>query len=127
MAEYTFDRTLKVNAALSFGGLIIWLLISMTTNRREAWDSDVFWSLGVPLMLLLNAVAAFLDPSKIVLKGMLSIALQPVAMIIMAGEIGSMFPLGLILFGFMGLFYSVGGAIGAFLKKQFFSSCGTKE
>ncbi|MBI2427670.1 MAG: hypothetical protein HYV29_02540 [Ignavibacteriales bacterium] len=127
MIQLTFDRTLKINTALALGGLIVWVLISMMTNRREAWDSDLFWSLGVPLMLLMNVVAAFVDPSKVVLKGMLSVVLQPVAMIVMAGEIGSMFPLGLILFGFMGLFYSVGGAIGAFFKKQFFTSRKTEE
>ncbi len=121
------DRTVKINIALALGGLIVWLLISMMADRREAWDSDLFWSLGMPLMLCLNAVAAFVDPSHVILKGMLSVVLQPVAMVFQSGEIGSMLPLGLILFGFMGLFCTIGGVVGAFIKKQFFLSRETKE
>ncbi|MEW5797367.1 MAG: hypothetical protein AB1728_00035 [Bacteroidota bacterium] len=122
MTERASSLTQNINIALSLGGLIVWLSISMLTDKREAWDSDLFWFMGVPLMILLNAVASFLDPSQIVLKGILSVSLQPVAMIFQTGEIGSMLPLGLILFGFMGLFYSVGGVVGSFVKRNFFST-----
>lgn len=127
MSNFNVGSAAKINLALAFAGMLVWIIISQMTDRKEAWDSDLFWSIGVPLMFVINGIGAFLDPRRIAVKGIVSVALQPIAMIIMAGEIGSLFPLGLILFGFMGFFYSIGGVIGAFLKKQFFSSRETRK
>lgn len=110
-------RSFAVSAGLALGGLAVWVAITSLTDRREAWDSGVFWSAGVPAMLALNAIAAFLEPERIPLKGLLSVSLQPVAMGVKTGEIGSMFPLGLLVFAVLGLFYALGGAAGAFLRR----------
>ena len=101
-------------------GLGVWLVISAITRRREAWDSGVFLSFGVPVMLLLNAAAGFVEPERIRLKGLISVSLQPAAMMVKAGEVGSMFPLGLMMFLILGLLYSAGGAAGAFIRNRFF-------
>lgn len=122
MSHFNFDRAAKINLALALAGMFVWILISLMTDRREAWDSEVFWSLGVPLMMALNAVTAFLDPNKVAVKGIVSVALQPAAMMVQAGEIGSMFPMGLVVFAFLGLFYSIGGVVGAYVKRQFFTT-----
>ena len=110
--------------ALAVCGLAVWVLITSLTNKKEAWDSAVFWRFGVPAMLAMNAAAGFLEPERIMLKGLLSVCLQPVAMMARSGEIGSMFPLGLMVFFVMGLLFSVGGAAGALVKKKFFSPPG---
>ena len=107
--------------ALALGGLAVWVLITELTHRREAWDAGEFWSMGVPAILLMNAVAGFLEPRKLMLKGIISVSLQPLAMTVKAGEIGSMFPFGLIVFLVLGLFFSAGGAVGAFVKRNFFT------
>ena len=73
-------------------------------------------------MLLLNAAAGFIEPERIKLKGIISVSLQPVAMTVKAGEIGSMFPFGLVGFLLLGLLFSAGGAAGAFIKKKFFAA-----
>lgn len=72
-------------------------------------------------MLAVNAAASFADPRQPVIKGLVSVSLQPVAMICAAGEIGSMLPLGLIVFAMLGLIYSAGGFAGLFVKKRFFT------
>ena len=107
--------------SLALVGMLVWIGISLSTNKREAWDSEIFWSFGFPMMLLINAIACFIHPHNVMLKGISSVSLQPLAMIILAGEIGSMFPLGIIVFGFMGLLFSLGGVVGSFLKIKFFS------
>ena len=94
------------------------------THRREAWDSPYYWRYGVPGMLLINAVAGFLEPRRIKLKGLASVSLQPLAMTVKAGEIGSMFPFGLVVFLVLGLLFSAGGAAGAFVKNKFFTPPG---
>lgn len=116
----------RISLLLAFCGLAVWLLITSLTGRREAWDSPYFWRCGVPAMLLLNAAAGFLEPERIKLKGLISVSLQPVAMTVKAGEIGSMFPFGLVVFLALGLLYSAGGGAGAFVKHKFFSPPGVK-
>lgn len=110
-----------VSVTLALCGLAVWVLITSLTNRREAWDSAYFWRFGVPAMLLLNAAAGFIEPERIRLKGLISVSLQPVAMTVKAGEIGSMFPFGLLVFLALALFYSAGGEVGAFVKRRFFT------
>lgn len=115
-----------ISVILALGGLAVWVLITSLTHRREAWDSGAFWSMGVPAILLMNAVAGFLEPERIMLKGIISVSLQPVAMTVKAGEIGSMFPFGLVVFLVLGLFFSVGGVAGAFIKRKFFAPASEK-
>jgi hypothetical protein len=114
--------TARIHILLAVSGFAVWLLISTLSTRREAWDDSVFWLIGVPLMLILNAVAGYIEPKKVVLKGIISVSLQPVAMVIIAGEIGSLFPLGLILFLFLGWVYSIGGLVGAYIKTRSLST-----
>ncbi|MCK9408930.1 MAG: hypothetical protein WCX28_04725 [Bacteriovoracaceae bacterium] len=116
------SKQIIVNTALAVSGMIVWIVISMITEKDEPWDADLFWSYGTFSMLGINAIAAFVDPHGIIPKGMISVSLQPVALMFVAGEIGSMFPLGVIVFGILGLLYSIGGLAGAFLKNQFFRS-----
>ena len=111
-----------VSILLALSGLAVWVLITTLTNRREAWDSVYFWRYGVPAMLLLNAAAGFIEPERIKLKGIIPGSLQPVAMTVKAGEIGSMFPFGLVVFLLLGLLFSAGGAAGAFIKNKFFAA-----
>ncbi|OGS10711.1 MAG: hypothetical protein A2234_08720 [Elusimicrobia bacterium RIFOXYA2_FULL_58_8] len=89
-------------------------------GRREAWDSPVFWTIGLPALLLMNAIAGFIEPDRIILKGISSVCLQPVAMMVKSGEVGSMFLPGLMLVLVQGLFFSIGGGAGALIKNKFF-------
>jgi hypothetical protein len=116
------SRIRAVNTALAAGGMIVWFVLAAVTGKVEPWDTDQFWSYGLVAMLLLNAAASFLDPQDVLLKGIISVSLQPVAMMLLAGEVGSMMPLGLFVFGLLGLFYSIGGFIGWFIKTKYFHS-----
>ncbi|MEW6062400.1 MAG: hypothetical protein AB1600_10730, partial [Bacteroidota bacterium] len=110
--------TTRINLALAVTGFVVWMLISALPSGNETLDDRLLWFVGVPLMLIVNAVAAYFHPKKVVLKGMISASLQPVAAIVVSGEIGSVLPFGLILFLFLGWLYSVGGLIGAYKKTR---------
>lgn len=114
----------SVPVALALGGLAVWVAITSLSGRREAWDSVYFWRYGVPAMLLMNAAAGFIEPERIKLKGIISVSLQPVAMTVKAGEIGSMFPFGLAVFLVLGLLFSAGGGAGAFIRNKFYTAPG---
>ena len=111
----------RIPIALALGGMAVWIVITSATGRREAWDSSYFWSVGAPVMLAMNAAAGFLEPRRLRLKGIISVSLQPAAMMIKTGEIGSMFPLGLLVFLVLGLLCSLGGSAGALVKREFFT------
>jgi len=89
-------------------------------NLREAWDGRGFGPYFIS-MLLLNAAAGFMEPERIMLKGLFSVVLQPLAIFVKSGEIGSMFPFGLVAFFVLGLLFSIAGALGAFVRKKFFA------
>ncbi|MBI4801755.1 MAG: hypothetical protein HY796_04435 [Elusimicrobia bacterium] len=109
-----------VPVILALCGFAAWLLISSAFNLREAWDGPGFAPYFI-LMLMMNAAAGFIEPEKIIRKGILSVSLQPLAIFVISGEIGSLFPLGLIAFLALGLFFSAAGGAGAFIKKKFFA------
>jgi hypothetical protein len=40
-------------AASAAAGLLVCLAISLATGRKEAWDSEVYFSVGIPVMCVL--------------------------------------------------------------------------
>jgi hypothetical protein len=105
---------------LALCGFGVWFLISSAFNMREAWDGPG----GKPYfiaMLLLNAAAGFIEPERKMLKGLASVVLQPLAIFVKSGEVGSMFPMGLIAFFVLGLLFSIAAALGAFIRNKFFA------
>ncbi|OGS59912.1 MAG: hypothetical protein A3J79_04155 [Elusimicrobia bacterium RIFOXYB2_FULL_62_6] len=114
-----------VPVILSVCGFGVWFLISSAFHLREAWDGPG----GKPFfisMLLLNAVAGFIEPERKILKGLASVFLQPLAIFIKSGEVGSLFPIGLIAFFVLGLLFSIAAALGAFVKNKFFTPAPNK-
>lgn len=116
-------REYLVQAILAAAGFTVWFAVSSIYNLREAWDGPGFLPYTLS-MIALNAAAGFIQPRRLMLKGILSVALQPVAIFIRSGEIGSMFPLGLAAFLLLGLLFSVAGKAGALIK--FYSSGGDR-
>lgn len=109
-----------VPVVLALCGFGVWFLISSAFHLREAWDGPG----GKPYfiaMLLLNAAAGFIEPERKILKGLASVVLQPLAIFIKSGEVGSLFPIGLVAFFVLGLLLSIAGALGGFVKKKLFS------
>ena len=52
---------LIVLAALAVSGWALWMWAE-SKSGAEAWDHDVFWSVVLPAMALLSAIAGFLRP-----------------------------------------------------------------
>lgn len=105
-----------VGSSLILLGLAVWLLICAVTHRREAWDSGLYWSLGMPLMALASAAAGFLSPKRPWRWGLLVMAPQPLALFIQSPS-GSMLPLGLIVFLFLSLPCILAAFLGSWLGR----------
>jgi len=84
-------------------GMALWFGASLLGGRREAWDSPVYWSLAYPLAVLAAAVIGHLWPQRPGRVVLALFAAQFFAMLIRNGDLGSLWPLGLVLFGLLSL------------------------
>ncbi|HSO07710.1 MAG TPA: hypothetical protein VLW45_10735, partial [Pelomicrobium sp.] len=43
-------------------GAAIWIGIAAASGRREAWDSELYFALGIPALCVLALVLGYLSP-----------------------------------------------------------------
>ena len=82
-------------------GLIIWVVIALVSGHREAWDSPTYFTVGLPLMLLISGIAGAVRPNTCWLWGIAVVIPQLFVMIIsgLAVQVGaSLLPVGLFIF-----------------------------
>ena len=103
--------------AAAAGGALIWVLICSVSGRKEAWDSDLYFSVGMPAVCLLAAVLGFLEPRRTWRWGAAPFVGQFVAMLGMVGP-GNLLPLGIIVFAVLAAPSIVAARLGAFLRAR---------
>jgi hypothetical protein len=86
-------------------GVAIEVWISLATGRREAWDSTLYWAVGLPVALLAAAAIGYLTRGRGWLAALLIVPGQVLAMAYRSGSIGSLslWPLTLALSCVLGL------------------------
>ncbi len=75
----------------------------MLADRREAWDSGTYWSMAYPLALLVCAGLGYryrLKPWRWAAALFLA---QFIAMCVRNGELGNLWPLGIVMFMILAL------------------------
>lgn len=73
-------KQLYLAATLSIIGLAVWITISKITNEVEAWDSGLYFLIGLPIMFGAAAIAGFIVPDRPWRWGILVVSLQPIAL-----------------------------------------------
>lgn len=94
------DHTLYIAAAIC--GALVWILISALTRQTEAWDSGLYFSLGIPLLCGVSFYFGYKNPVRPWRWGLLPGAGQFLWMIIAHGP-GNLLPLGVIAFGILSI------------------------
>jgi hypothetical protein len=98
-------------------GAVGWLGISQLTHRREAWDSDLYFSWFLPSVALVVAGLAFFAPRRSWRWAFIPFAAQ--AVVAFAQNPGAnLLPLGLLVFAFYGAVCLVPAWIGAALRRR---------
>jgi len=87
---------------------------------REAWDSEQYWSTGLPAMLAAAFVVSFISRQQPWIIGYAPFAAQAATMAAESGDY-SLLPLGLILMGVIGLSGVVAALTGAKLGTRIFT------
>lgn len=77
------------------GGLLVCLAISMATGRREAWDSEAYFYLGIPIMCAVIFVIGYRFPDR-PWRWAMSMAAGQAFALVMAGNSLSLWPLSLV-------------------------------
>jgi hypothetical protein len=74
-------------------GVGLELVIHALSGRREAWDSGLYWTLGLPLVALLSGAIGLASERSDWLWTILIVPSQVTTMMVRSGEIGSLWPL----------------------------------
>lgn len=108
-------KDLVIFSVAAFSGLTIWLVIARGSGQAEAWDSPLFFRVGVPALVAVATAVGALRPGRAILWGFATIALQPVALLLMS-EPSPLMAVGLIFFSVFALICALGAFIGGLLR-----------
>lgn len=103
--------------AAAGAGALIWVLISTASGKREAWDSSLYFSVGMPAVCLLAGALGFLEPKRTWRWGLAPLAGQFFAMLLMVGP-GNLLPLGVIVFGVLAIPPMIVARLAAYVQSR---------
>jgi hypothetical protein len=98
-------------------GAAIWIVVARLSGRREAWDSGLYFSVGIPAVCLGSMALAFLEPRRPWRWGVLPLAGQFLWMVLSQGP-GNLLPLGVAAFGVLSIPSIIAARIGAFIATR---------
>lgn len=79
-------------------GMALWFIASFKLGKREPWDDQFYWGAVYPIAVLASGVMGVFFPDR-PWRWVLTLFLaQCVAMTIRNGELGNLWPLGMLLF-----------------------------
>jgi peptidoglycan/LPS O-acetylase OafA/YrhL len=82
-------------------GALLWVLAAVLSGRREPWDSPYYWSIAYPAAIFVAGCIGFFFPHGSWRWAFALFGAQFVAMCILNGEVGNLWPLGLALFALL--------------------------
>lgn len=103
--------------AAMVSGAVIWIVIALVSGRREAWDTGLYFSFGIPAVCLVSMAFAYLEPGRAWRWGVLPMAGQFIWMLLAQGS-GNLLPLGIIVFGVLSVPPIITARIGAFIAAK---------
>jgi len=99
-----------------FSGILVWILVSSYSGRREAWDSALYFTFGIPALCLVAGVLGFVEPKKPWRWGIVPFLGQAIAMFTAQG-FGNLWPLGMVAFGIFSIPSLITAKVGAAIAK----------
>jgi hypothetical protein len=98
-------------------GAATWIVVAMAGGRREAWDSELYFPLVMPVIALTAGIVSYRVPVRTWRWAMFPFAAQ--ALVMVAQEpLGNMLPLGLILFFIFGALCLIPARIGVLAARK---------
>ena len=102
--------------AVAFGAAL-WAALVHVSGKREAWDSEIYFRIGLPVCYAVSGIFGFVEPHHSWRWGALPFVGQFMWMIVSAG-VGSLMPLGAIAMGVFALPGVLLAILGAALARK---------
>ena len=106
--------------AVVFGAALwaaLWAALVHVSGKREAWDSGLYWRVGLPVCYAASGIFGYLEPHCAWRWGLLPFVGQFVWMLVSEG-VGSLMPLGAIAMGVLALPGVLLAIVGAALARK---------
>ena len=103
------------DAAVAGMGFALWVLIPIFTGRREAWDSSIYFTMGIPVMAVVSGFLGYLLPGSWWHFGLAAFLSQAVY-IIVKGPTANLLPPGLVVLAVFCVPYLAAACLGARLS-----------
>ena len=98
-------------------GTVVWVVVSEASGRREAWDSQWYFLISVPVVCVVSAALGFVEPSRSWRWGVAPLVGQFSWMLLTQGP-GNLLPLGVVVFGVLSVPSIITARIGAFFGSK---------
>jgi hypothetical protein len=98
-------------------GILVWIVVSSLSGRREAWDSSAYFQFGIPALCLVSLVMGYLSPDRAWRWGAIPLGAQTAWMFATQG-FGNLWPLGLIVSGIFAVPPILAARLGAFIHRR---------
>ena len=98
-------------------GILVWVAVSTVASKSEAWDSPLYFVVGMPLLCVVAGVFALIEPNHPLKWAVVPLAAQAAWMFMTQG-FGNLAPLGVLFFGVLAIPLFIAARIGAFLGKR---------
>jgi hypothetical protein len=107
-------------------GAAVWVVVSLSTGRSEAWDSAAYFSLGVPSVCVASALLGVVQPFRSWRWGVTPLIGQLAALLVTQG-VGNLLPLGVIVFAVLAVPSVLTARAGAFIRRNWLTRQPTNE
>ncbi|MDH5264506.1 MAG: hypothetical protein OEX21_07145 [Betaproteobacteria bacterium] len=92
------QRSIVPLTIAAVSGMVLWIAASFISGKKEAWDASVYWTVAYPVAIVLSGVLGLLYPKGAWRWPLALFVFQFVGMVVRSGELGNLWPLGLLLF-----------------------------
>jgi hypothetical protein len=99
-------------------GVALDVWISLATGRREAWDSSLYWTVGLPVAIAASGGIGYLARGTGWIAAVLVVPGQVLAMMYRNGAVGNLWPLTLVLSVFLGLPFALVAYVGQRVRRR---------
>ena len=99
----TMRRVIVPVAIAVVVGAALWFAASALTGKREAWDASAYWAVAYPVAIVGCAILGYFYPERPWRWAVVLFESQFLAMCVRNGELGSLWPMGMVMFAVIAL------------------------